>query len=202
MKKRKNVITGLLSLVLLLGLAACGSQSNQDPSADPTDQPETSLVLCAGVTEEEIEEYANTLYRQCHERPEVLAAIMSGFPIAARAATGLDDVDALSLDYALSWSENGGTVQEQLLETLRALLAGSRTEIEVYLFTGEAETYNIVLGNEESAEEYDPRAAQLRIAQIECEELTILKITANYQNGEQETAYFSTDPYLRMMINS
>lgn len=205
MKNWRCRFAWLMSMVLLLGFSSCTQPPAENSDASQSGQTQAGLTLCAVVTEQEIEQYANELYASCHGMPEVLAVTMSGFPIAAQAATGLDDVDALSLDYVLSWDENGEVVQKQLLETLKALLSGSRTTIELYTFTGEVKIYGLEqIKDVEKADdsEHNPRSTQIKLYDFDCEETKILKVAVNYEDSTQEVGYFSTTDYFRIVLDT
>lgn len=85
-------------------------------------------------------ETANLLYRVAHDQPEVLAAYAANFPSMLR-QVGLDEgLTAQEIDTMMSEGENGGELQQKLLEAFKNLLESDETAIEFGTANGKVRT--------------------------------------------------------------
>lgn len=173
--------------------------SAQNPEPDSTnsdDQDQVGRLTLQEATTEEIDEYANDIYKMNHAVPEILAATVSAFP-QALADCELESTDAMDLDYTMSWAENGGEVQRQLLEKLKAIL--EHAQIQLYHYSGPMTQYCI----QRTDSDAEPTAENVELYTESgvVQGCQILAVTMAYEDGS-DTGYFNIEnAYLRVELD-
>lgn len=94
---------------------------------------------------QDVDETANAIYKIAHEQPEVLATFVSNYPTLLAECGLNENLTAKEIDDLISNSEDGGKLQQKLLDAFEQLLESDNTSFEFSLATNRVQTPYMVL---------------------------------------------------------
>ncbi len=204
--QKNKLATGFF--IVCLALSACSAKTESAPKSDQETKKSAGLKMefdagamnvdpsgkdygeLWGQPDQVLEE----LYKICYLQPETLAATISAFPSIVYAEgvrtkhSNRTEIDPIELDQLISFGENGGEVQDKLLDALKRSLTDKQTKVKFVYTNGWQEMYYMF--QYDKTLKMTPSTIDLVAIPIYQRVAPQVLITITDQDGNEETGLF------------